>query len=446
MKASLLFLSVFFLHTATGVFGQTSSVRTALDEARLLAEKGQHEASEVLYNRILSQAPNDIEALVGSAYNYSWWKQYAKARLKFEAALSIKPDHVEALIGQGYNYAWSGNFGMARAVFERLTKQTPDNPEAFKGMGYVLLWSGNGAGAERYFLDLASKYPKILEYRIALAQSYLIRHEVKKARIALQSALQIDSTHQTAAELLKSTYGIASPLELDVWAGYSATGGESRFALRNVQLSSQLSRKLRMHLRYDNSLTADLASLVRTNQQAQAFSLGGVMGWNKTLTTRLELGARFLPDHATQQICSGEQIVFFPNGMLVKAGGFLGTSDEIADEWLAYAGIRVPVTQWYALEPYYFLSMVEAAPDKEHRFMLNNQFRTPKGYELNLGVFFGKAGVPEGVPDNTICGSYVTAILPFSQAVWGQMSFRWEDLPFDDLTVLAAGIKLRLEK
>jgi hypothetical protein len=78
--------------------------------------------------------------------------------------------------------------------------------------------------------------------------------------------------------------------------------------------------------------------------------------------------------------------------------------------------------------------------------MLNNQLRSQNGYELNLGAFFGKAGVPEGVSDENITGSYVTAILPFSQSVWGQFSFRWEDMPFDDLIVLAAGIKIRLEK
>jgi len=445
MKTILLFLSI-FLHTAFAAFCQSNDSRSALNEARQLAETGRHEASEALYNRILSKEPNNLEALVGTAYNYSWWKQYNKARLNFEAVLSINPDYAEALIGQGYNYAWSGNYEMAQAVFERLSKQTPDNPEALKGMGYVQLWSGNGAEAEPYFRSLATKYPDVPEYRIALAQTFLLRHEVKNARVALLSALQMDSMNRTAAELLKNTYGIATPLELDVWAGYSATGGESRFALRNVQLSSQLSRKLRMYLRYDNSLTSDLAALVRTNQQAQAFSLGGVIGWNKTLTTRLEVGARFLPDHATQQLCSGEQIVFFPNGMLIKAGGFLGQSDQIANEWLAYAGFRVPVTQWYALEPYYFLSMVEAAPRQEHRFMLNNQLRSQYGYELNLGAFFGKASVPEGVTNDNIMGSYITAILPFSQSVWGQLSFRWEDMPYDNLTVLAAGIKLRLEK
>lgn len=95
-------------------------------------------------------------------------------------------------------------------------------------MGYVHLWAGDGAAAIDYFLDLAQKFPGDTEYRIALAQAYLSRHEVKKARIALRSALQIDSANRTANDLLKSTYGASAPLEFDVWAGYSATGGEEK--------------------------------------------------------------------------------------------------------------------------------------------------------------------------------------------------------------------------
>ncbi|MBK9337023.1 MAG: hypothetical protein IPM98_10730 [Lewinellaceae bacterium] len=446
MKKTLLFL-IFCFHLTTGALGQeTDDARQVIEEARRLAVSGRHLESEALYNRILNQNPDNVDALVGAGYNYSWWKQYNKARISFETALSIHSNAAEALIGQGYNYAWSGNFEMAKRVFEHLKNLAPDNPEAIKGMGYVHLWQGNGAEAEPYFWNLATKYPRETEYRIALAHTYLVRHEVKNARIALQSALQIDSTNRTAAELLQSTYGIAAPLELDVWAGYSITAGESRFSLCSIQLGSQFGRKLRMYLKYDNSLTSDLAAFVRANQEAQALSLGGVWGWNKHHTTRLEFGVRILPEQVTQQIFSGEQVLFFTNGMLLKVGGFYGWSDKMASEWLGYSGIRIPLNRWYAVEPFYFRSRVEDAPQAENRFMLNNQFRTTKGYELNLGLFYGKAGVDADAPSDRILGSYVTAILPLSQSIWGQVSWRWEDAPYYDLTVLAAGIKLRLEK
>ncbi len=444
MKTKLLCLSI-LLSIALSLKGQTGDWSKALAQARQLAEAGSHREAEVAYNNLLQQDPNNLDALIGAGYNYSWNKQFDQARIKFETALSLDANATEALVGMAYNYAWAGNYAVARHTFQRLQSAQPTNIDAEKGLGYVSLWEGDGDEAVHYFRQLALHFPSEIEYRIALAQAYLIKHEVKNARLALQSALQLDASNRIANTLLNSTYGVAAPLEFDVWAGYSATEGEGKFSLRTLQLTGQLSKKLRMYVKYDNSLTLDLASLVRANQEAQALSLGGAVNWNKALTTRLEFGARILPDNVTQKILGGEQVYFFGKGMLVKVGGFYGWSNKIANEWLGYGGVRIPVTSWYALEPYYFRSQVEDAPSPENRFLLNNQLRSTKGYELNLGLLYGKAGVADSI-DDKIFGSYATAVLPLSQVIWGHLSVRWETTPFADLTVIAAGVKIRLEK
>jgi len=446
MKAKFLYLSFLFLLTLS-VQGQSGDLEKELNHARQLATSSRYAEAEMVYERIIAQHPNNPDALVGAGYNYSWSKQYDKARVKFEAALAVAPNAAEALVGQAYNQAWSGNYALAKRSFEKLQSLQPDHVEASKGLGYVHLWAGDGAIAIEYFQDLAIRFPGETEYRIALAQAYLSRHEIKNARIALRSALQIDSANRVAGDLLKSTYGAAAPLEFDIWAGHSATEGESKFSIRTLQLTGQVSRNLRMYLKYDNALTSDLAALVRANQEAQALSLGGVYGWNRSFTTRLEYGARILPDNINQQLISGEQVYFLQNGMLLKAGGFYGWSNKTPKEWMVYGSFRAPLTRWYAIEPFYFLSRVEGAAQADTRFLLNNQFRTPKGYELNVGLLYGKTGaVPTDSNNSKIFGSYATAIFPFSQVVWGQLSFRWERTPFADLTVAAAGIKLRLEK
>lgn len=446
MKSIFLFLSFLFL-SLSAVRSQTAGLEKDLAQARQLATTGRHPEAELLYDRLLAQYPNHPEVLIGAGYNYSWNKQHDKARVAFEAVLAIDPKSAEGLVGQGYNYAWTGNYSMAKRFFERLQTLQPGNAEAPKGLGYVYLWAGDGAKAIEYFRDLALKFPGSTEYRIALAQAYLSRNEIKKARLALRSALQIDSANRVAGDLLKSTFGVAAPLELDLWAGYSATEGEEKVSLRTVQLTGQVSQKLRMYLKYDISLTADLAALVRANQEVQALSLGGAYAWDKRFLSRLEYGVRLLPDNVNQQLLSGEQVYFLQNGMLLKAGGFYGWSDKAPKEWMAYGGIRLPFTRWYALEPYYFLSRVEGSPRTESRILLNNQLRTRRGYELNAGLLYGRSGfAPADSNDSAILGSYITAILPVSQVVWGQLSFRYEKTPFTDLTVLAAGIKLRLEK
>jgi tetratricopeptide (TPR) repeat protein len=427
------------------LFAQTLAGQN-LAEAKRLASNGQHLEAEAIYNAALALNPADIKALIGAGYNYSWWKRHALAQQKFDAALAIDPRNAEALTGQGYNAAWAGDFEAAKNYFKKLEQLQPGSAEAKKGLGYVALWSGKGQAAERYFENLILANPKEIEYYIALAQANLLENEAKKARIALKSGLQIDPSNPVANELLEKTYAIAAPLELDIWGGYSNVDGESKFSLRTLQLSAQAAKPLRVYAKYDNSLTLDLASLVRNNQEAQAFSAGSVMTWNRQLISRLEYGVRLLPDNVNQQLVSGEQVVILSDKLSVKGGGFYGFSNKIADEWLAYGSLRVPFSTWYAVEPYYFLSKVAGAPSTESRFMLNNQFHNPRGYELNLGLLYGKAGVGDEVADKNIYGGYVTGILPFSPIAWGQVSLRYEKSPFQELFAAALGLKLRLER
>lgn len=416
-----------------------------LAEAKRLSETGRHREAQKIYDAVLANDPGNLEALIGAGYNHSWARQNDEAREKFEAALAVDPRNPLALAGQGYNLAWSGRYAAARLPFQTLESLQPGSAEARKGQGYICLWEGRHRAAIDYFEKLVLEYPENIEYYVALAQSYLAEHDARKARIALRSALQIAPANRAARELLNSARGAAAPLELDVWAGYSRTGGMGSFNLRNVQFTGQVAKKLRMFLKYDNSLTLDLASLLRSNRDAQAFSAGAVVPSNSRLTSRFEYGARFLPGDATQQVFSTEQVYFLRN-LSFKAGGFLGWSSKISNEWLAYGSVRIPVLPYYAVEPYFFHSRVDNAPRPENRFLLNNQFRTQNGYELNLGAFFGKAGVGREVANDNVYGGYATALLPFSRTVWGQLSLRWEKAPFDELTAFAAGIKLRLEK
>ena len=417
-----------------------------LNEARRLAESGRHQAAEAIYQAALQKNPDNLEALIGAGHNYAWAGQHQQAQTKFEAALAIDPKNADALIGQGYNFAWSGSFAAAKTAFHTLERLEPGNAEARKGLGYVHLWQGNGKVAIEYFEKLVLEFPGEIEYYIALAQAYLLENELKKARLSLRSGLQIDSSNRTANELLKNTYGVAAPLELDLWGGYSNTADKGKLNLRTIQLTAQVSARLRMFAKFDNSLSLDLPSLVRMNQNAQSFSIGAVTPWNRKWTSRFEYGTRLLPDNVTQQIFSTEQVYFLSEKLSLKGGGFYAPSNKISTEWLAYGSLRVPVSRFYAIEPYYFYARVENAPGPESRFMLNNQLRTAGGYEINLGAFYGKAGVGPDVADDALYGCYATAVLPFSQVVWGQLSARWERAPVDDLLALGFGLKIRLEK
>ncbi|MCC7244798.1 MAG: hypothetical protein IT269_03885, partial [Saprospiraceae bacterium] len=283
------------------------------------------------------------------------------------------------------------------------------------------------------------------EYYIALSQEYLKENNVKRAQTAMRTVLQIDKTNAIANQLLQSTYSLSAPVELDIWTGYSKTGEIGSFNLRTVQLSGQVAPKWRMFAKYDNSLTLDLASLVRTNQAAQAFALGAITPVSHQWTSRLEYGVRLLPSNITQHIFSTEQVWFLPGRYSLKGGGFFGAGRQVNREWLSYVSIRIPVTSGFSLEPYYFYSKVQDAPKAENRWMLNGQLKNPRGFEINLGALYGKAGVSYEVVDNDIFGAYITGLAPFSKFVWGMASVRYEKAPFNTrLTAMTLGIKIRV--
>lgn len=441
MRTKLLLLfTLFTIATTVTTFAQT------VVEAKDLAEAGQFEKARALYNEILQKDPENLAAIIGRAYNYSWAKKYSEAREQFELALTIDPSNADALVGNGYNLAWSKQYTAAKSSFQKLGNLNPGSIEARKGLAYVSLWEGNSVAAMKYFEELILEDSKQIEYYIALAQAYLLDHQIRKARIALRSALLIEPDNRIAEDLLQRTYGLAAPVELDIWSGYSGIGDMGKFSLRMVQLTAQVSNNLWMYLKYDNSLSMDLASLVRTNQDAQAFSIGAVTPIGKRYVSRVEYGARFLPENVVQHIFSTEQVYFPSDKFSLKLGGFLGISDSLNTEYLVYGSVRVPLSSTYAIEPYYFFSRVEGAPRAENRFMLNNQFRNKKGYELNLGAILGMSGLPAEVEDKMLYGGYITAVLPFSRTVWGLGSFRWERGPIDELFALSIGAKLRLER
>lgn len=417
-----------------------------LAEAKRLAETGQYVEAQKMYNTILLNNPDELDALIGAGYNLSWAGRHDEARKKFESALRIDPKNTEALIGHGYNLAWNKQYAAAKSPFQMLNRLQPGHIEARKGMGYVYLWQGNGHVAIQYFEALIRENPENTEYHIALAQAFILEKKVKKARIILQTALEIEPSNRVANDLLQSTYGMAAPIELDLWTGYSETGDMGTFNLRSAQLTAQVSKQLRMYLKFDNSLSLDLASLVRSNQEAQAFSIGAVLPSGDKLVSRFEYGARFLPDAAVQQVFSTEQVYFLSEKISLKGGGFIGLSNKINNEWLLFGSVRVPISTVYAIEPYYFFARVEGAPRSENRFMLNNQFRSKQGYELNIGALYGIAGLPRDAGKDKIYGTYITTVLPFSRTVWGQASVRWEKFPTGDLLAFGFGVKLRLER
>ena len=83
-----------------------------------------------MYNTILLNNPDQLDALIGAGYNLSWAGRHEEARKKFESALKIDPKNADALIGHGYNLAWNKQYAAAKSPFQMLNRYNPGNIEA----------------------------------------------------------------------------------------------------------------------------------------------------------------------------------------------------------------------------------------------------------------------------------------------------------------------------
>jgi hypothetical protein len=240
--------------------------------------------------------------------------------------------------------------------------------------------------------------------------------------------------------------------ELSVWVGYSALreGGdaagssESRAGLRHVELAVRPTEASRVWARYDNGLTLDNVGLARSGRAAPAFHGGGLLAWGGRFITVAEAGWRNHPVDGGQPVVRGEQVVFLPHALLVKAGGWTGLRDGEGNEWVVHVGAGWLPAPGFLVEPVVFLAGDERSGDRERRLSLLARQQWAGGWELGGGVAGGRV-------DRTIGGradlweAYLLGHAPVvaGQRVHGLVRHGAMD-GGDRTTVLAVGVTLGL--
>ncbi len=106
------------------------SLKQQLAEAGRLREGGRTEQGLELYGRILSQDPDNVEALAGRGLCYFDLEQYAPAEASLQEALRRSPTQADALLGLGETYRATGRKAEAIAMFERYLTEHPEGDEA----------------------------------------------------------------------------------------------------------------------------------------------------------------------------------------------------------------------------------------------------------------------------------------------------------------------------
>ncbi|MCB0552091.1 MAG: tetratricopeptide repeat protein [Phaeodactylibacter sp.] len=438
LKGSLPFI---FLLGSIALAAQEDS----FEQARQLAFAGQHDAASKALDALLAEYPDYLPAQLLQASNYAWSQHFKQSVAAFQHILAQDPQQADALIGLGYTYAWSGATAKAISTFQKALSSESRKLEALKGLGYAYLYGRQPEAAREVFGRLAEDQPDSPEFYNALGQAYLQENKLENARQFFEKALTLDPSNTDAQQLLENTYAMAPAWGVDLWGGFSAVDEENRLGLRLVQLSYQFNPRFLAYARYDNTLSLDNLDFVSRKNNVPSAWLGGMAGWNSRLATRLEYGARFLPDGGAQQLVRLEQVFYLKKDFNLHLGGYSGFAGDLPSEWVGFAALRLPISEAFSFEPAFYYGEDGAIRTRQQRFMLAGKLALPSKLELAIGGFYGTTNLELENTSQNIAGGYLLALFPLSKQLQGQLAVNHEEGVFASATVLALGLKFRFQ-
>lgn len=234
--------------------------------------------------------------------------------------------------------------------------------------------------------------------------------------------------------------------ELHVWGGNSADDSGS-FGLRSAEAALWPTKRDRIGVRYDNSLSQDNAQLARQGIDAEAYFLSYMHDFNGEFLLSGEVGQRALPGDVDQSIYKIEGVRLHEN-RAAKLGFQLSQTDggpASYDDTVVYAGYNFPISQNWRLEPQLYLSETGASKDKEWRAATYLEYSDPKKWQLGLGAGYGEidSSVPNASGDVFNAHARVTAPVGDHSA---HFQVRYEESPATSFTVALVGFSFRFKR
>jgi tetratricopeptide (TPR) repeat protein len=151
--------------------------------------------------------PGQAQFIAGLSYHRQ--RLYESARTHFARAVELEPDYVTTWFFYGFTLYNLGRLDEARQALERFHAFSPEDAETVFGLGLVELEADRVDDAERRFLRAialveakaaggaipAELREDLARYQARLADVYLGRDELPKARTALERSLELWPAH-----------------------------------------------------------------------------------------------------------------------------------------------------------------------------------------------------------------------------------------------------------
>lgn len=401
------------------MLGLALQAQTDLNHAISLAQSGQHEAAEDLFETLAMQNSPDSAVLIHRAYNLSWWKKYDQAEKYFLEALKHNRRSPEIYTGLAYNNMWKGSYANATQYFNKALQFAPENTSAWVGLTQNFINQKNAEGA-RYGLNNVSNYmDKNAEYKLLEGQVLQLESENKAAKTAYKNSLSLDPNNAVAREKLHNYTSLPSKFSLTAWHGTTKTREGYSHALRRVEFTFLPNDKILLYGGYDNTLVLQNVLLRISEANAPYLFTGAKYGISKKWHSKFEVGYRLMDTRPDQKLYNLENIFFVTQKLLLISTVLF---DDRKTEHLTTAGL----TAEYALLPgfrlsgsYYHSFHLDMKDMSNKRIVLSPKFSYHQ-VELTCGIWYDQLLTGEN-NDQKITGGYGLLAFPIIDRLDGKI-------------------------
>lgn len=178
MRTLLIVLSV-AVCSAT-VFAQQPAATVQAGDAAF--DRGNQQEALRLYEAVLANDPNNVQALVRTGMLLSWQNKFDAALERYARVLKIEPKHPKARLERAKVLSWAKRYPQAAAAFKEILADDPNNIDALLGVARVTSWSGNQSGARAAYLRILERNPENMEATLGVAQTYAWSGQESTAR------------------------------------------------------------------------------------------------------------------------------------------------------------------------------------------------------------------------------------------------------------------------
>ncbi len=418
------------------------STQVALEDIIALSQNGDFSQAHQLFVERETALGIQEGTQVAKAYNYSWWGKYQESVDIFNKVIKNNPNNIEALIGIAYTYRYMGHHAKAVQHFTLALNEDPHLLSAHKGLLFSYLESDQISGAKHH-LELAQKiapYDEELYYAAGLIN--LKNQDFKGARNAFENSIDLNNNYSPSLFQLSRMVKNPSKWEVTPWIGLSKINQSSTVGIRRLDVFYNSSTNNLIYGFWDNSLRFENSFLMNNQLNSGMIGIGDSYTWNDHHSTNIRGGYRTVEGEPALWSGRVEHNIIFKKRLRIQGGLQYDFDSEVKFQLLSLAA-ELRITDFFSLEANSFFTHIYINNQNENRFAIVPKFLLGKNIEFLTGIIFDQSSNLE-LDMKGWKGSYSIVSFPITDYLFSRVLYVYQKEMTGDVQSLSLGLSLKL--